>query len=169
MVLQVISPLDSTERIFAAVTAVSVTAFGASLMVTFASFDRNERLHKWMVQYGVVPFFGIFGVMAYQYRSFAAAVIVVASAAVHFGYWLSSPQSRGYRLELFKFGFGDSRPATKRVIARLCGVGEPQIADEIIKAVLKSQTIAEEVCVRAQAVVGEVAIAALREEHASQK
>jgi len=157
------SSLKDVEYILTMVSPIALTALVASLIVPFAAFARTEGIQKWLVQYAIVPLFGMYTVLVWERGSVVGIVIFVAAALVHLGYWTSSCHSRMYRLEQYRMGF-PSIPATTRVIARLCGVSESQIADEIIQAMLRDQSISNDVLTRAQAIVGEKAIAALRQE-----
>lgn len=158
------SSSKDVEYILTMVNPIAVTALVASLLMPFAAFGRNERVHKWLVQYAIVPIFGMYTVLAWQRGSLLGISILVGAGAVHFGYWLSSAQSRMYRVEQFRLGFAQSLPATTRVIARLNGLGESQISDEIIKSIFRDQPIPERVLSDARAIVGEKAVAAMRDE-----
>ncbi len=164
------SSLQDMEFILVDVGPITITAFVASLAVSFAMFARTEWLQRWMVQYAIVPMFGVFLAMAWQRHSMAGVFVIVASGATHFGFWTSSCQSRVYRLEQYSFGgFNTLLPYTTRVIARLNGVGEAQVADLIVKAILRDEPIPDVVLNDAEVIVGKKAITALRQEHLTNK
>jgi len=158
------SSLKEVEDILQIVSPIALTALVASLIVPFAAFARTEGVQKWLVQYAIVPLFGMYTVLVWEKGSLVGICILVAAATVHLGYWTSSCHSRMYRLEQFRMGF-PTLHATTMVIARLNGVGESHVADQIVQAILRGQPIADDVFTSAQAIVGEKAITALRQEH----
>jgi len=136
------SSLKEVEDILQIVSPIALTALVASLIVPFAAFSRTEGVQKWLVQYAIVPLFGMYTVLVWEKGSLVGICILVAAATVHLGYWTSSCHSRMYRLDQYKFGgYNVTLPNTTRVIAHLNGSGNSHISDEIVKAVLGNQRL----------------------------
>lgn len=158
------SSLKDVEYILTMVSPIALTALVASLIVPFAAFARTEGVQKWLVQYAIVPIFGMYTVLVWEKGSLVGIFILVASATVHLGYWTSSCHSRMYRFDQYTHGFGVLLPATTRVLTRLNGVGGSQIADRIIQAIFRDQPIDADVIASTRAIVGEKAVRELEEE-----
>jgi hypothetical protein len=137
---------DSMTQSLNILAPVTLTALVASLLVPFAGFSSDEWKQKFIMQYGIVPLFGMYTVAllrtstAWNHRLIGLLLFVCASS-VHFAYWTSGLHSRAYRFKQFAFGFGQQLPKTRQLIASLNGRGFSQIADAIIRAILEGRDV----------------------------
>ncbi len=141
VVIGVVSPAESMKDSLSTLGAITLTALVASLLVPFAGFSQNERLQRFVMQYGIVPLFGLYSVLLYRGSSVAGVILFICAASVHFSYWTSGMHSRAYRLEQFRLGFASDMPKMARVIAVLNGQGLSNVADIAIKALLNDTPV----------------------------
>lgn len=165
VIAAILSPQKAVEEILTFVQPIALTALVASLLVPFAAFSKTEWWQKWLVQYAIIPLFGMYTVLVWRMGTVVGVVILLGAAAVHVGYWMSSLHSRGYRLKMFEFGFARDMPATSRLIARLNGTGNSHIADEIVQAILRGESVPSDVWGRAEKIVGEETVRVAKEEN----
>lgn len=132
----ILSPVDSMKESLAVLEPITLTALFASLLVPFAGFARNERWQKFVLQYGLIPLFGMYTVVLWQKSSIVGLVLLVCASGVHAAYWMSSIHSRNYRLEQFRLGFAQDMPQTARIVALLNARGLSHLADGLILAIM---------------------------------
>lgn len=119
-----------------AVTAVTITALFASLLVPFAAFASKEGWNRQVLKYGPVVLLGfLLGVSLKSDGTALHSVQLVLATLIHAAYWLSSVQSRAYRLEQFRIGFS-SLIHTAQLIAMLNGQQCSHESDKVITALL---------------------------------
>ena len=144
IVASVISPIEQIEKTIGLIAPITLTALIASLLVPFAGFSDPEKAQKWAVQYGIVPLFGCYTVLAWHYASFIGFLLLAGATAVHLGYWTSSMHSRSYRLKMFDLAFGRTMPGLSQLVALLHIVGKAHIADKIVTSLIKSRRVYED-------------------------
>lgn len=138
-----LSPLDAVKEGLAVIEPITLTALFASLLVAFAGFAQTEKWHKFVLQYGLIPLFGVYTVVLWEKSSVTGLLLLVGASGVHVAYWMSSIHSREYRLRQFQLGFAPRMPATARLIAMLNGQSYSHEADEVISSLLNGKSLAE--------------------------
>lgn len=141
IVAGILSPVDSMKESLAVLEPITLTALIASLLVPFAGFAGNEKWQKFVLQYGLIPLFGMYTVVLWQKSSVVGMALLVFASGVHVAYWMSGIHSRNYRLEQFRIGFARDMPHTVRLIATLNGNGQSHLADVLVKAVLANSGV----------------------------
>jgi hypothetical protein len=135
----ILSPYNSIKESLEILAPITLTALFASLLVPFAGFAKNERWYKFVLQYALIPLFGMYTVVLWQKSSVVGIVLLVCASGVHAAYWMSSIHSRNYRLEQFRLGFAHRMPATAQIIAMLNGQGRSHQADILVSCVLNGE------------------------------
>ena len=141
VVAGILSPTDSMRESLAVLEPITLTALVASLLVPFAGFAKNEWWQKFVLQYGLIPLFGMYTVVLWQKSSVVGMVLLFCASGVHAAYWMSSIHSRNYRLDQFRLGFAASMPQVSKRIATLNGQGNSHEADVIIRRVLNGENL----------------------------
>ncbi|MDP9248931.1 MAG: hypothetical protein M3M85_00235 [bacterium] len=137
----VLSPSSSIKESLEILGPVTLTALFASLLVPFAGFAKNERWQKFVLQYALIPLFGMYTVVLWEKSSIMGMFLLFCASGVHAGYWMSGIHSRAYRLEQFRLGFAPNMPVTARLIAMLNGQGRSNESDMIVSSILNGKQI----------------------------
>lgn len=143
-IVALFSPVASVQEALVVIEPITLTALVASLLVPFAGFASNERWQKFVLQFAIVPLFGVYTVVLWRESSLVGIVLLVCASSVHAGYWMSGIHSRQYRLEQFCLEFSASMPQTTKLIAFLNGSGKSEQADAIVTEILRNHTMGED-------------------------
>lgn len=61
---------------------------------------------------------------------------MVAAMGMHLSYWTSSLHSRNYRLDQYRLGYAAQFPHVTELISSLNGIGQSELADKLVVAIL---------------------------------
>jgi len=116
-----------------AVTAATITALLASLLVKFSAYAKSEGWQKWVVLYLPMTLLGFLMGVALRAGDIMSCVQLGISTLIHAAFWLASCESRADRKEKFFRGPGRLMESFKDVFFLLEMRGFGDVADDIIK------------------------------------
>lgn len=126
------SALNST-----AVTAVTITALLASLLVKFAAFDRAERWNQWVVLYVPIMLLAFLMGVAIKDKDTLSCIQLGIGSLIHVAFWLSSCESDSLRLSEFRASNGAGMPHTNDLLFSLFLNEHRGAASNIVKSLGK--------------------------------
>ena len=145
LLISSLSGEGSTTEYLLLMSALTITAYVASLLVPFAGFSVNEAWQKWCVQFAPVPLIGMMaaaiGGIGTPAEQLAGYFALLMATATHFGYWMSGLHSRNYRFNRFINAYSATHPTLCQWLVHIGNTGQHENADNIIRTFEKSGTI----------------------------